>query len=88
MKWRNVWFHEKKFRSNTIGLFEKRHNFLQSGYALYSGALNICISIVDNDNDNDLLTDPLGGSSLLNYIDYNYKINRIKLFTNYTVELQ
>ena len=43
----------------------------------------------NNDNNNsDLLTDPLGGSSLLNYIDYNYKINRIKIFTNYTVELQ
>ena len=35
---------------------------------------------------NDLLTDPLGGSSLLNYINYNYKINQIKLFTNYAVE--
>ena len=33
-----------------------------------------------------LLTDPLGGSSLLNYINYNYKINQIMLFTNYTVE--
>ena len=42
----------------------------------------------NNDNNNDLLTDPLGGSSLLNYIDYNYKINRIKIFTNYRVELQ
>ena len=31
---------------------------------------------------------PLGGSSLLNYIDYNYEINRIKIFTNYTLELQ
>ena len=38
----------------------------------------------DDDNGNDdLLTDPLGGSSLLNYlqiklhyINYNYKINR------------
>ena len=39
-------------------------------------------------NNNDLLKDPLGGSSLLNYINYNYKINRIKLFTNYRVELQ
>ena len=35
----------------------------------------------------------MGGSSLLNYlqiklnyINYNYKINQIKLFTNYTVE--
>ena len=41
----------------------------------------------DNNNDNDnnnngLLTDPLGGSSLLNYINYSYKINQIKLFTN------
>ena len=27
-----------------------------------------------------------GGSSLLNYINYNYKINQIKLFTNYAVE--
>ena len=41
----------------------------------------------------DLLTDPLGGSSLLNYlqillnyINYNYKIDQIMLFTNYTVE--
>ena len=34
----------------------------------------------NNDNDNDLLTDPPGGSSLL-----NYKINQIKLFTKYTV---
>ena len=40
-----------------------------------------------------LLTDPLGGSSLLNYlqiklnyINYNNKINQINLFTNYTVE--
>ena len=40
----------------------------------------------NNDNNNDLLTDPLGGSSLLNYIHYNYKINQIKLFTNYAVE--
>ena len=45
-----------------------------------------------NNNNNDLLTDPLSGSSLLNYlqiklhyINYNYKINQIKLFTNYTV---
>ena len=43
-----------------------------------------------HNNNNDLLTDPLGGSSLLNYlqiklhyINYNYKINQIKLFTNY-----
>ena len=40
----------------------------------------------EGNNNNDLLTDPLGGSSLLNYINYNYKINRIKLFTNYTVD--
>ena len=47
----------------------------------------------NDDNDDDLLTDPLGGSSLLNYlqiklhyINYNYKINQIKLFTNYTVQ--
>ena len=40
----------------------------------------------NNNNNNDLLTDPLGGSSLLNYINYNYKINQIKLFTNCTVE--
>ena len=39
-----------------------------------------------DNNNNDLLTDPLGGSSLLNYINYNYKINQIKLFTNYAVE--
>ena len=45
----------------------------------------------DNNNDNDnnnngLLTDPLGGSSLLNYINYNnYKMNQIKLFTNYAM---
>ena len=35
----------------------------------------------NNNNNNRLLTDPLGGSSLLNYINYNYKINQIKLFT-------
>jgi len=40
----------------------------------------------NNNNNNDLLTDPLGGSSLLNYINYNYKMNWIKLFTNYTVD--
>ena len=40
----------------------------------------------NNNNNNNLLTDPLGGSSLLNYINYNYKINQIKLFTNYAVE--
>ena len=34
-----------------------------------------------------VLTDPLGGSSLLDYINYNCKINQIKLFTNYSVEL-
>ena len=34
----------------------------------------------NNNNSDDLLTDPL-----LNYINYNYKINQIKLFTNYTV---
>ena len=40
----------------------------------------------NNNNDNGLLTDPLGGSSLLNYINYNnYKINQIKLFTNYAM---
>ena len=39
----------------------------------------------NNNNNNGLLTDPLGGSSLLNYIDYNYKINQIKLFTNYAI---
>ena len=49
---------------------------------------HFCSGINNNNNNNDLLTDPLGGSSLLNYIDYNYKINRIKLFTNYTIELQ
>ena len=32
----------------------------------------------NNNNNNDLLTDPLGGSSLLNYINYNYKKNRIE----------
>ena len=42
----------------------------------------------ESNNNNDLLTDPLGGSSLLNYINYNYKINQIKLFTNYTVEAE
>ena len=36
----------------------------------------------NNNNNNGLLTDLLGGSSLLNYINYNYKINQIKLFTN------
>ena len=40
----------------------------------------------NDNNDADLLTDPLDGSSLLNYINYNYKINQIKLFTNYAVE--
>ena len=40
----------------------------------------------NNNNNNDLLTDQLGGSSLLNYINYNYKINQIRLFTNYAVE--
>ena len=40
----------------------------------------------NNNDDDDLLTDPLGGSSLLIYVNYNYKINRIKLFTNYTIE--
>ena len=40
----------------------------------------------NNNNSNNLLTDSLGGSFLLNYINYNYKINQIKLFTNYTVE--
>ena len=40
----------------------------------------------NNNDDDDLLTDQLGGSSLLNYINYNYKINQIKLFTNYAVE--
>ena len=46
------------------------------------------IIIINNNNSNNdnLLTDPLGGSSLLNYINYNYKINQIKLFTSYTVE--
>ena len=40
----------------------------------------------NDNNDDDLLTDPLDGSSLLNYINYNYKVNQIKLFTNYAVE--
>ena len=40
----------------------------------------------NSNNNNDLLTHPLSGSSLLNYINYNYKINQIKLFTNYAVE--
>ena len=40
----------------------------------------------NNNNNNDLLTDLLDGSSLLNYINYNYKINQIKLFTNYAVK--
>ena len=44
------------------------------------------LQIYNNNNNNDLLTDPLGGSSLLNYINYNYKINQIKLFSNYTVD--
>ena len=42
--------------------------------------------INNNNNNNDLLTDPLAGSSLLIYINYNYKIYQIKLFTNYAVE--
>ena len=33
-------------------------------------------------NNNDLLTDPLGVSSLLNYINYNYKINQIEYLQN------
>ena len=48
---------------------------------------------INMNENNDLLTDPLGSSSLLNYlkikwnyINYNYKINQIKLFRNYTVE--
>ena len=46
-----------------------------------------CYNNNDNDNNtNGLLTEPLGGSSLLNYINYNnYKINQIKLFTNYAM---
>ena len=39
----------------------------------------------NNNNNNGLLTDPLGCSSLFSYINYNYKINQIKLFTNYTI---
>ena len=39
----------------------------------------------NNNNNNGLLTAPLGGSSLLNYINNNYKINQIKLFTNYAI---
>ena len=45
-----------------------------------------CNNNNNNNDNNDLLIDPLGGSSLLNYINYNYKINQIKLFTNYAVE--
>ena len=43
------------------------------------GSKNIETHNINNNNNcnNDLLTDPLGGSSLLNYINYNYKINRI-----------
>ena len=47
----------------------------------------------NDSNNNDILTDPLGGSFLLNclqiklnYIYYNHKINQIKLLTNYIVE--
>ena len=47
--------------------------------------MNTC-TYNNNNYNNDLLADPLGGSSLLNYINYNYKINQIKLFTSYTVE--
>ena len=39
----------------------------------------------NNSNNNGLLTDPLGGSSLLKYINYNKKINQIKLFTNFAI---
>ena len=39
----------------------------------------------NNNNNNGLLTDPLGGSSLLKYINYNKKINQIKLFTNFAI---
>ena len=43
------------------------------------------IIIIINNNNNGLLTDPLGGSSLLKYINYNKKINQIKLFTNFAI---
>ena len=39
----------------------------------------------NNNNNNGLLIDPLGGSSLLKYINYNLKINQIKLFTNFAI---
>ena len=39
----------------------------------------------NNNNNNGLLTDPLGGSSLLKYINYNKKINQIKLFSNFAI---
>ena len=48
-------------------------------YSLYIIIIIIIIIII-------MMIYPLGGSSLLNYINYNYKINQIKLFTNYTVE--
>ena len=39
-------------------------------------------SFILRHNNNGLLTDPLGGSSLLNYINYNnYKINQIMQYT-------
>ena len=41
--------------------------------------------IIIINNNNGLLTDPLGGSSLLKYINYNKKINQIKLFTNFAI---
>ena len=42
--------------------------------------------MINNNNNNNLLTVPLGDSCPLNYINYNYKINQIKLFTIYTVD--
>ena len=53
---------------------------------LFTGGTRASKCYEGNNDDDDLLTDPLGGSSLLIYVNYNYKINRIKLFTNYTVE--
>ena len=67
---------------------EEGESFFTIGFRLSRGisAINNNNNNNSNNNNNDLLTDPLGVSSLLNYIDYDYKINQIKLFTNYTVE--
>ena len=39
----------------------------------------------NNNNNNGFLTDPLGGSSLLNYINYNYKLSYLQIM-QYTIK--